>query len=186
MTLDEIKKLKVQNEFEPNSPAQPVPTLDEVLDSCKDKIGVFVELKEKSADKQMVDDVVQMITNKNMLDECVILSLDYDIIQYTHQQYPQIKTGFLYFFSIGDLADLAGDYLIMEEREATMSKIEEIHSVGKKAIVWTVNTPKSINKFIKSNVDGIITDHIPMLTEAIDEANKRSHIEIIFDTFTIN
>ncbi len=183
MTLSEIKNLKVTNEFSPNSSAQPVPTLEEILDFCKGKIGVFVELKEKSADTKMVDDVIKMIRDKNMLNECVILSLDYDIIKYTHDNYPEIKTGFLYFFSIGDLADLNGDYLIMEEREASQSKVDKIHSIGKKAIVWTVNTPKSIDKFIKSNVDGIITDHIPMLTDAINKANERTHIEIILDSF---
>ncbi len=183
LTLAEIKKLKVKNEFQPEMPAQPVPTLEELLDACKGRIGVFVELKGKSADEQMVDDVVKMIEAKDMLDECVILSLNYDIIEYTHDNYPQIKTGFLYFFSIGDLKDLKGDYLIMEEREATPLKIEEIHEAGKKAVVWTVNTPESIDTFIKSDVDGIITDYVMDLKAAIAEANKRTHLEIILDSF---
>ncbi len=183
LTLAEIKQLKVKNEFQPEMPAQPVPTLEELLDACKGKIGVFVELKGKSADTQMVDDVVKMIEAKDMLDECVILSLNYDIIEYTHDNYPQIKTGFLYFFSIGDLKDLKGDYLIMEEREATPDKIEEIHDAGKKAVVWTVNTPESIDKFIKSDVDGIITDYVMDLKNAIAEVNKRTHLEIILDSF---
>ncbi len=184
MTLEEIKQLQVKNEFQPEMPAQPVPTFEELLDACKGKIGVFVELKGKSADYQMVDDVVKMIEQKNMLDECVILSLDYDIIEYTAANYPQIKTGFLYFFSIGALEDLKGDYLIMEEREATPIKIEEIHEAGKKAIVWTVNTPESIDKFIKSDVDGIITDYVMDLKVAIAEANQRTHFQILLDSFS--
>ncbi len=183
MTLAEIKKLKVENEFQEGAPTQPVATLEQVLDTAKGKIGVFVELKGKSADRKMVDEVIQMISAKKMLNECVILSLDYDIIEYTHDQYPQIKTGFLYFFSTGNVKNLKGDYLIMEEREATNAKVNEIHAAGKKAIVWTVNTRESAKKFVLSDVDGIITDHIELLQETIKQANEREHLEIILDAF---
>ncbi|WP_067142071.1 glycerophosphodiester phosphodiesterase family protein [Oceanivirga salmonicida] len=183
MTFEEIKKLEVKNEFDENKPSRKVATFEEILDTAKGKIGVFVELKEKSADYKMVDDVVKMIEDKNMLDECVILSLNYDIIKYTHANYPQIKTGFLYFFATGNLKDLKADYLIMEEREATEDKIDEIHEAGKKAVVWTVNTPESIKKFTRSNVDGIITDHILLLKDGLDEVKKRKHFEIIIDSF---
>ncbi|PID83501.1 hypothetical protein CSB11_00825 [Candidatus Campbellbacteria bacterium] len=181
MTLEEIKKLKVKNEFETQKPAQPVATIEEVLDTTKGKIGVFVELKEKTADEKMADDVIAMIKAKDMLDECVILSLDYNIIKYVEKKYPEVKTGYLYFFSVGDLKNLQGDYLIMEEQEATPENIDDIHNSGKKAIVWTVNTDESIDKFIHSNVDGIITDHILKLKEAIKESNERTEFEIVID-----
>lgn len=183
MTFDEIKALDVKNAFDPSKPSRKVASLEEILDTAKGRIGVFVELKEKSADHQMVDDVVKIIEDKGMLDECLILSLNYDIIEYTHANYPQIKTGFLYFFSSGNLKDLKGDYLIMEEREATPGKINEIHRAGKKAVVWTVNTKESINQFIYSDVDGIITDHIGLVNQAIAQSKNRSHIEIIIDSF---
>ncbi len=182
MTLDDIRKLKVKNEFYPEKKSQPVATFDDILNVSKGKIGVFVELKGETADEKMVDDVVKIIKSKKMLDECVILSLDYDIIKYTAQNYPEIKTGFLYFFSMGDLKDLKGDYLIMEEREATDENIDNIHDAGKKAVVWTVNTTESINKFIYSDVDGIITDHVLLIKEAINTSKDRTQLEIIIDS----
>ncbi len=183
MTFDEIRELNVKNDFDESKLPRKVASFEEILDVSKGKIGVFVELKGKSADHQMVDDVVKMIEEKGMLDECVILSLNYDIIEYTDANYPQIKTGFLYFFSTGELKDLKGDYLIMEEREATSEKIGEIHRAGKKAIVWTVNTEESIQKFIYSEIDGIITDHLGLINEAIEKSKNRSHIEIVIDSF---
>ncbi len=186
VTLAEIKQLQVTDAFEPNNPPQPVATLAEILDLSKGKIGVFVELKGKTADTQMVDEVVQIIKDKNMLDETVLLSLDYKIIEYTEKHYPEMKTGYLYFFSVGDIRKLQGDYLIMEEREATVDNINAIHENGKKAVVWTVNTPKSIDKFIHSDVDGIITDHIPKVKQAIVQSDKRSHLEIIIDYFFVD
>ncbi len=181
MTFDEIKKLKVKNEFEPEKPSEEVPTLEEILDISKWKIWVFIELKWETADEKMVDDVVVMIKKRNMIDEAVILSLDYDIIKYTEKKYPEIETGFLYFFSVWELKNLEWDYLIMEEREATPKNIAEIHASWKKAIVWTVNTDESIEKFIYSDVDGIITDHIMLIKEAIEDSKNKTRFEIIID-----
>lgn len=183
MTLKEIKTLALKNEFNSEKPSRKVPTFEEILDAAKGKIGVFVELKEKSADKQMVDDLIKIIEEKDMLEECVILSLDYKIIEYTHDNYPQIKTGFLYFFSVGELKNLKGDYLIMEEGEATPNKIDEIHEAGKKAVVWTVNTEESIDKFVLSDVDGIITDYVLLVKDGIKKAENRTHFEILIDIF---
>ncbi len=181
MSLAEIKQLKVVNEFDLSSPSQEVPTLQEVLDAAKGRIGVFVELKGASADPQMVDEVVAMIKARGMSKECVILSLDYAIIEYTEAHYPEMLSGFLYFFSAGKLENLVGDYLLMEEREASADNIDAIHEAGKRAVVWTVNTEESIKTFINSDVDGIITDYVTRVGDAIKENDKRSQLEVILD-----
>ncbi|MGT2771978.1 glycerophosphodiester phosphodiesterase family protein [Streptococcus marimammalium] len=179
MTLDEIKALDLTNEFEENAPTAKVPTLEELIVAAKDNIGLFIELKGASADHQMVDDVVEQIKANHLGDKAVILSLDYDIIEYTEKNYPEIETGYLYFFNIGNLKDLKGDYLIMEEREATDDHVATIKEHGKKVIVWTVNTPESIAEFVNSNVDGIITDHVKPVKQALKDRSKRSDVEII-------
>lgn len=69
----------------------------------------------------------------------------------------------------------------MEEKEATPEKIEAIQNVGKKAIVWTVNEEDSIKKFVNSNVDGIITDHVLSVKKGIEQRDNRSDYEVIID-----
>ncbi|MEL3913179.1 glycerophosphoryl diester phosphodiesterase membrane domain-containing protein [Treponema pedis] len=183
MTLEEIKRLKVKNEFTENAPSQNVASLEEVIKVARDRIGLFIELKGKTADTKMADDIVKMLQNENMENQSVLLSLDYSLIKYIKTKYPQIKTGYLYFFSIGNTDELVGDYLIMEEREATFENIENIRQKGKKAIVWTVNTDDSIQKFIYSSVDGIITDYVISVKEAIEERNNKTDLELILDNF---
>lgn len=56
---------------------QPVATLEEMLETAKRKIGLFIELKGSTADTKMVDDVVKMAQERNMEKEVVLLSLDY-------------------------------------------------------------------------------------------------------------
>ncbi|MCW6661023.1 glycerophosphoryl diester phosphodiesterase membrane domain-containing protein [Aerococcaceae bacterium NML201209] len=181
LTLAEIEQLKVKDLFNANGTAEKVATLDEFLDASKGKIGLFIELKGSTADEQMVDDVVEMVKAKNMQKEVALLSLDYGLIQYVEANYPEMDTGFLYFFSIGDTKSMVGDILIMEEAEATPDKVSEIKDAGKKAIVWTVNKEESIDKFVNSDVDGIITDYVVKVKEGIVRRDNRSDIEIILD-----
>lgn len=181
MTLEEIKQLAVANEFDPSQPAQPVPTIQEVVQASKGKIGLFIELKGKTADEKMADDMVALIKQENIQDQAVLLSLDYKLIQYIEAHYPELETGYLYYFSIGQTSDLVGDYLIMEEREASEEKVAELKASGKEVVVWTVNTPESIDRFINSDVDGIITDYILRVKEAIQQREERSDLDIIID-----
>lgn len=182
MTLDEIKKLKVKNEFNKNSASQEVATLDEVIDTTKGKIGLFIELKGTTADKRMVDDVVKRIKEEKLEDSTVLLSLNYSLIKYCEDNYPDIKTGYLYFFSLGSVEKFVGDYLIMEESEATIEKVEKIKESGKKVVVWTVNTDESIEKFIESDVDGIITDYAMKVKEALYERKYKMGISVLIDS----
>lgn len=181
MTYEEIKKLKIIDSFNENGQPQDVATLEQFLDEAKGKIGLFIELKGATADERMVDDVVAMVKNKNMEKEVALLSLDYSLIKYIEDKYPKMKTGFLYFFSLGNTKKLEGDILIMEEAEATPSKVLEIKEAGKEAIVWTVNSQESIDRFVNSDVDGIITDHVKDVKEGIKRRDNRSDIDIILD-----
>lgn len=181
MTLNEVKKIKIKDLFNKNGKAQDFSTLEEFLDESKGKIGLFIELKGRTADHKMADDVIEMLKKRKMEKEAVILSLDYSLIKYIEDKYPSIDTGYLYFFSIGDTKNIKSDYLIMEEREATEEKIEEIHNEGKKAIVWTVNTRESMKKFLNSSIDGIITDHVLSIKDAIKAEKDRNDFEKILD-----
>ncbi len=183
MTLEEIQQLRIKDLFDTTRPSQEVPTLEEVLDYAKGNIGLYIELKGSTADIQMAKDVIAMVKEREMLSEVAILSLDYSLIQYIEQNYPEVETGFLYFFAIGDIANLVGDILIMEEREATPNKIQKIHQAEKKAVVWTVNTEESIDTFVKSDVDGIITDYVLKVQDGIKRRDERSDLEIIIDNF---
>ncbi len=132
MTLGEVRQLRIEDLFDTSRPSQKVPTLEEVLDYAKGNMGLYIELKGRTADIQMADDVIAMVKEREMLSEVAILSLDYSLIQYIEQNYPEVETGFLYFFAIGDISNLVGDILIMEEREATPSKIQKNSSSGQK------------------------------------------------------
>lgn len=180
MTLAEIKELRVQDPNYPDSP-QPIATIEEMLDATKGKVKLFIELKGSTADIQMAEDTIRLMRERDMLDECVLISLKYDLIAYIEDNYPEIETGYLTFASFGDTASLKCDYLGLEEESASSAVIARIHEQNKKVMVWTVNTPDSQKYFLKRNVDAIITDKVNQANGIIDKLEKRSDFELIFD-----
>lgn len=160
MTLEEIKQLSVRNTENPLEPSVPVSTLEEMLDAADGKIHLFLELKGDTADAQMAEDVYQMAKEKNMLDQCTFISLKYELINDLETKHPDADTGYLCYFSFGDIADLNCDALMLEEESATSNNVEKIHEAGKEVYVWTVNSMDSAMHFMASRVDGIITDEV--------------------------
>lgn len=160
-----------------------IATLEESLDTAKGKIVLFIELKGNSADKRMADDAVKMIREKDMVDECVLISLKYDLITYIESAYPEIKTAYLTFAVFGDVKELNCDYIGLEEEAASREAIRSIHSGNKKVLVWTVNERSSQKHFLLSEADYLITDNISQADVLISSLKMRNDFEIIFDWF---
>ena len=152
MTLEQIKQLRVDGE--------PVATLEEMLEASRGKLTLFVELKGETADRQMADDAVRIIKEMNMEKQTVIISLKYDILEYVEEKYPEMETGYLAFFSFGNIENTPFDYLALEEEIATDGAIDAIHQKNKKIMVWTVNDEDDIESFLLSDADMLITDAV--------------------------
>ena len=173
MTLREVKKLSVDGE--------PVPTFEEMMLASKGRIVLFTELKGSTADKKMADDAVSLIKLHDMEDECILISLKYDVIDYIETKYPEIQTGFLTFASFGNTAGLNCDYLGLEEESATTDAINSIHDEGKQVIIWTANEKESQRHFLCSDADGIITDDVTQAIELVTELETRSDLDRMVD-----
>lgn len=173
MTLEEIRQLSVEGE--------PVPTLEETMEASRGRGILFVELKGETADRQMADDAVKIIREYGMEQECVLISLKYDLIDYIETAYPEIQTGYLTFASFGDTAKLNCDYLALEEESATADAIATVHKQGKKVLVWTANEKKSQKHFLCSMADAIITDRITQAKQLQSELMGRSDLRRMTD-----
>jgi len=173
MTLREVKRLSVDGE--------PVPTFEEMLISSRGRMVLFTELKGNTADKQMADDAVKLIKQYRMEDECVLISLKYDVIDYIETAYPEIQTGFLTFASFGKTAELNCDYIGLEEESATSDAIKAIHDEGKKVLVWTANEAGSQKHFLCTEADGIITDNVSQAVRLATELEQRSDLDRMID-----
>ncbi len=180
MTLEEIKELRIKDTTG-NGQELEVPTFEEMLDVIKGKIKLYVELKGATADRQMVDDVVRLIKEHDCVEDTALISLDYDIIKYAEETYPEFETGTLFFASLGDVSSLTCDILIMEEETATDTNIENIHKAGKQAVAWTVNTEDGLYHFLDTWLDAVITDEIILAEEVQAKLDNRTDLQVMED-----
>lgn len=146
-----------------------VPGLRDFLQQAQGKIRVIIELKGATADRRSADDVAAMVSDLGMNQAVIVMSLNYDLIAYLDQTYPDLATGFCYFLSIGDVTHLAGDYIILEEGEATDDRITALNDAGKHPIVWTVNSLESMEKFALKPVYALITDEVGELKDVLTQ-----------------
>lgn len=175
MDLSEIKQLKVKYESDASVPGAPVPTASEFLDAAKDKLTVYLELKGPTADRQMADDMYKLVKSKGMINQCVFIGLDYDLIKYMADTYEDATTGYLCFFSFGEIEDLDVDILMPEMETATSDNVVKINDAGKKADIWTVNSQNALYDFLNSEVDGIVTDNVDDAQIAKSVINEYSY-----------
>ena len=174
MTLKEIKKISLRGE-------EKIPEIKEVLKLSKNKINLFIELKGKTADKKMVDDIVKLVKKEKMEKQVVFISMRYSVIDYLKTKYKDLKTGFIYFLFLGDMSKIKADYMLFSEDFVTENHIEQIHRHNKKAIVWTVNSPDSMKKYLDSAVDGIITDRVNDILRLKEKLDIRSDKDLVYD-----
>ena len=174
MTLKEIKKISLRGE-------EKIPEINEVLKLSKNKINLFIELKGKTADKKMVDDIVKLVKKEKMEKQVVFISMRYSVIDYLKTRYKEFKTGFIYFLFLGDMSKIKADYMLFSEDFVTENHIEQIHRHNKKAIVWTVNSPDSMKKYLDSAVDGIITDRVNDILRLKEKLDIRSDKDLVYD-----
>ena len=160
LTLEEIKTYRIKNTARPWEEGDEIPTLEEMLDAANGNIRLFIELKGKTADKQMVEDVYEMVKERDMLSQCVFICFSYDVISYIEGHHPEVDTGYLVYFSFGNLEDFNCDMLLVESECLSGSEIKRIHEAGKEVGVWTINTTSDLNLWLLSDVDYVVTDEV--------------------------
>ena len=154
-------------------------SLDEVMNEAQ--AHLYIELKGPTADIDMCDDVVSLIYERGLQDECTVISMNYPLISYIHNHYEDIRTGYVCYFSVAELDSVDCDIVILQEETAMDEVIFMEHAQGREVYVWTVNSYDSARYFLNSNVDGIITDEMSMCQEMQDQLAQRNDFERIAD-----
>ena len=180
LTLEQIKKLRIEG---PEGQQREIATMEEILDACKGRIFLNIELKGPSVDEKMYKDIKEMVEKRDMSKQVRYISLNYDIISYIEENYPNEETGFLCYFIYGDPTNIKSDCIMCEEETASNLDEEQIHNAGKKLYVWTVNNEKSMEYFFNLPIDGIITDKPLLAKEKKGILDDTESVDRFIDSF---
>ncbi len=156
--LDDLKDIDIGSSFGPEFKDERVPTLAQLLDACRGRIGVNIELKYYGHDEQLEQRVAEIVESHGMQAEVVAMSLKMDGVRKMKSLRPQWKVGLLLSVSAGDLQQVEADFLAVNAGFADRRMIRLAHDAGKEVYVWTVNDAVTMSTMIGRGVDGLLTD----------------------------
>lgn len=168
LTSEEIDRLDAGSWFSEEYADEKVPRLSEILEICRGKIALKIELKTYGSNELLIaDTVVSEIKEAGMSGSVMIISFSSKAIKHVNDSDSVIMTGLLAGFIYGDYNDIDyADAIILNKTYLTLEKVNSIHRSGKLVYCWTSNTAKSITEMDRLGVDGIITDY-PALTRML-------------------
>ncbi len=167
-TLDDLKDIDIGSRFAAEFSGERVPTLAQVLDECRGKIGVNIELKYYGHEDQLEQRVANVVESCEMASDVMLMSLKMAGVRKMKSLRPTWKVGLLMSVSAGSLKQVDADFLAVNASFASRGLLQSAHKNEKDVYVWTVNDAATMSAMISRGVDGLLTDK-PALARAVLE-----------------
>lgn len=184
LTYEEIQQLDAGSFFSQKFAGTKIPTLEEVIQLCKGKIKLNIEIKPNGHDQRLEEATVEVIKKNHFEEECVVTSLTYDCLKKVKQIAPELKTGYILSVGIGQFYDLPDtDFFSIESSFITEEVVRQLHSREKEVHAWTVDSEENLEKMIQLEVDNIITDNPKKAKEIIyrKDSYKNKLFDLVWD-----
>lgn len=157
-----------------------IPTLQEVLDTCKGRIRLNIEIKASDRTPSLEAETARLIEENGWINDCVVTSLNYESLVKIKQRNILIRCGYIMAVGLGSYYDLpAADFFSVESTFVSAGMVGQLHLRGKKVSVWTIDREEDANRMKELGVDDIITGNPPMVQAVLA---KRSESESFWET----
>jgi glycerophosphoryl diester phosphodiesterase len=176
-TYEQLLEVDVGRWFGPEFSGQRVPTLEQVLEVCKGRARVNIELKTYGHNKRLEERVAEIVEKTGMEDEIVLMSLSSDIVRAMKALRPGWTVGLLTAKALGNLPRSEADFLAVHVGIASPRFIRQAHAAGKEVYVWTVNDRLNMSRMMSRGVDGVITDYPALARQVIERRAGLSSAE---------
>jgi glycerophosphoryl diester phosphodiesterase len=165
-TTADLQQIDIGSRFSPAFRDERVPTLGAVLDACKGRAGVVIELKTYGHGQQLEERVARIVDERGMAGQIAVMSLELDQVRKMKALRPDWKVGLLMSVTAGDLQSSGADFLAVNAAFSGRRFVRSAHLRGTKVYAWTVNDASAMSAMIGRGVDGLITDK-PALAKAV-------------------
>jgi glycerophosphoryl diester phosphodiesterase len=143
----------------------PVPILEEVIDLAAQRVRLYVEVKALAATAPVAK-LLRPYGGRH-----AVHSFDHRVAKRVHGLAHDLPTGILlssYVLEPEALLRSAGARDFWQQREHVDAElVRRVHEAGGRVIAWTVNTAAEASALAALGVDGICTDVIPVVREAL-------------------
>ncbi len=188
VTYDEIKDLDAGSYMGEEFADVRISTLEEVLELCKGRIYLNIELKPTGHETNFVKQVVDLIREYEMMDECMLASMSYGALVEAKEYEENIQTIYVMKTVYGYFADLENvDVFSVKNTYITENIVESVHLQGKLICAWTVNSLKTMERMIDMGVDNLITDQPLKARQKVFEMENSTiinhYVNMLFSLF---
>ena len=160
MTYDQVSRLDVGSHFSPSFAGERIPTLEEVLEACKGRMKLNIELKNIGNSSSLPEQVAALVREYGMEDQCVITTVKLGYLERVKEMAPELRTGYILAAAYGTYYDNEYiDFISIRSSFVGRKLVEAAHEKGKAVHVWTVNSKTEIEQMKLLGVDNIITDY---------------------------
>ena len=177
VTLADLQGIDIGSRFAPEFQGERAPTLAEVLDECRGKVGVVIELKYYGHTQQLEQRVAEIVESHGMVADVVIMSLKIDAVRKMKSLRPEWTVGLLMSVAAGDLKDSGADFLAVNAKFAKRRFVSSSHRKGREVFVWTINDASTMSTMIGRGVDGLITDKPALAKSVLAQRAQMSSLE---------
>jgi glycerophosphoryl diester phosphodiesterase len=147
------------------------PLLEDVLKLTKDRIALNLEVKEAG----YVEETIALLRQFG-LERCLLSSFLDEVVVQAKALAPELRTGLLLATGFRKalttrLPASKADCLCLHHRLADNAALTSVEAAGTTCVVWTVNAPRAIDRYLNHRaVEGIITDRPALALE------RRAHM----------
>lgn len=166
-SLEELKGLDVGIWFSSDFKGEEIPTLEEVMEYCKGKINLNIEIKSAGDNSLLPEKVALLIDKYQMNEQCVVTSSRFVYLSRIKKLDEKIRTGYIVSAAYGNYYSSDDiDLISLQSSFVTERLVEAAHLKGKAVHAWTVNSKSEMERMKMLSVDNIITDY-PVLAREI-------------------
>ncbi|MDF0725666.1 glycerophosphodiester phosphodiesterase family protein [Cytobacillus sp. S13-E01] len=183
-TLAELKMLDAGSWYHEDFVDEKIPTLQEVLSTFGDKVGLLIEIKYPSLYPGIEKRLAEMIdSNQNSLlnsTNIKVQSFNIPSIQKFQTLLPIISSGIVLneqtsYNQLNTIASFT-DFINMHNSSLTSSFVNYAQQLDFKVYVWVVNDRRVIGQLLLYGIDGITTDDPDIFTSLQGNNKKLEHL----------
>jgi glycerophosphoryl diester phosphodiesterase len=181
-TVDELKLLDAGSWFGDQFAGERIPTVDELLELCKGKMALNLEIKTQAVtdtiEGGIVEKVVELVRRHGMERNVIFSSFDPRAIKHLKTIAPDIAGAILYDNRLYDgkhpvdiVSELGADAFNCHWRQVRPTLVDSLHEAGVPLNVYTVNVDTLMHQMLDMGVNGIFTDFPDVLLQVLRDRN---------------
>lgn len=142
-----------------------LPTLEDVLRHCNEKVFLDIELKVRGLESKTLD----LLRERSRRGNYVVSSFIPETVMELKARSAVVPVGIICQkpSQLVRWRKLPADYVIVQYSLLTHRLVDLIHKARRKVFAWTVNERRAMQRLALWGVDGIISDNTKLLAETL-------------------